>query len=250
MLCGWPWRLASTSLGPSWFDSSVRERPRITKNNMNSSFLRERGSASISSSISTFLAIRRIYLSISTPFRMSYGNGRPAILKEDDNVRYSHELLAHPLSIEDDARLASTVELMILRERGHHAWQNVTIPGDRNFSEEQHAVLQNTIDDFRYALMRLVVDIVHLMHNAGSGMRHGTISLLNAMTGKRSIEHRSRFNSYSQKCFISPWPYALSLGRPMWNACLWFKSVLRQRLFRQLDKVSTAACDQIATARA
>lgn len=81
---------------------------------------------------------------------MSYGNGRPAILKEDDNVRYSHELLAHPLSIEDDARLASTVELMILRERGHQAWQNVTIPGDRNFSDEQHAVLQNTIDDFRY----------------------------------------------------------------------------------------------------
>ena len=71
-------------------------------------------------------------------------------MKEDDNVRYSHELLSHPLSIEDDARLASTVELMILRERGHLAWQTVTIPGDRNFSEEQHNVLQNTIDDFRY----------------------------------------------------------------------------------------------------
>jgi len=93
---------------------------------------------------------------------MSYGNGRPAILKEDDNVRYSHELLAHPLSIEDDARLASTVELMILRERGHQAWQTVTIPGDRNFSEEQHTVLQNTIDDFRYTPLHLMTDIVKL----------------------------------------------------------------------------------------
>jgi hypothetical protein len=203
MLCGWHWRLASTSLGPSWFDSSVRGRPRITKNSMTSSFPRERGSASTSSSTSMSPDIRRSHLPITPLFRMSYGNGRPAILKEDDNVRYSHELLAHPLSIEDDARLASTVELMILRERGHQAWQTMTIPGDRNFSEEQHTVLQNTIDDFRYAHLHLVIDIVNLIRNAGSGMQRGTTSSLSAMMGKRSIGRRSRSNNYLRKCSIS-----------------------------------------------
>ena len=220
MLYGWPWRLASTSLGLSWFDSFVRERPQITKNNTISSFPREHGSASTSSSISMSLEIQRVYLPLTTLFRMSYGNGRPAILKEDDNVRYSHELLAHPLSIEDDARLASTVELMILRERGHQAWQSVTHPGDPNFTEEQHSVLQNTIDDFRYTYLHFIRDVINLMHNSGSGMRRGTISLLSAMMAKRSIGRRSRSNSCSRKCFISQGPCARSLARPMWNACL------------------------------
>lgn len=220
MLCGWPWRLVSTSLGQGWFDSFVRGRRQITKNNTISSFLRERGSASTSSSISMLLGIKQIHLLITGLLRMSYGNGRPAILKEDDNVRYSHELLAHPLSIEDDARLASTVELMILRERGHQAWQNVTNPGHSNFSEEHHAVLQNTIDDFRYTYLPLIVDVVNLTLNAGSGMGRGTISLLSAMMGKRSTGRRSRSNSCSRKCSISRWPCAQSLARATWNACL------------------------------
>lgn len=50
-------------------------------------------------------------------FRMSYGSGRPAILKDDESIWKCRLLLRHPLSIEDDMRLVSTVELMAIRER-------------------------------------------------------------------------------------------------------------------------------------
>jgi hypothetical protein len=51
---------------------------------------------------------------------MSFGNGRPAVLKEDDSVADARLLLTHPLSIADDMRLVSMVELMTLRERIHN----------------------------------------------------------------------------------------------------------------------------------
>jgi len=48
---------------------------------------------------------------------MSYGSGRPAILKDDESIWQCRLLLRHPLAIEDDMRLVSTVELMAIRER-------------------------------------------------------------------------------------------------------------------------------------
>jgi len=48
---------------------------------------------------------------------MSYGSGRPAILKDDESIWQCRLLLQHPLAIEDDMRLVSTVELMAIRER-------------------------------------------------------------------------------------------------------------------------------------
>jgi hypothetical protein len=54
-------------------------------------------------------------------FRLSYGTGRPAILKDDDSIRDCRLFLQHPLAIEDDMRLVSTVELMAIRERVHNA---------------------------------------------------------------------------------------------------------------------------------
>ncbi|KAF9020303.1 hypothetical protein BDZ89DRAFT_1138725 [Hymenopellis radicata] len=53
--------------------------------------------------------------------QLSYGTGRPAILKDDDSIRNCRLLLQHPLAIEDDMRLVSTVEMMALRERLHNA---------------------------------------------------------------------------------------------------------------------------------
>lgn len=53
--------------------------------------------------------------------QLSYGTGRPAILKDDESIRHCRLFLQHPLSIEDDMRLVSTVELMALRERVHNA---------------------------------------------------------------------------------------------------------------------------------
>ncbi|KAF5384822.1 hypothetical protein D9615_001376 [Tricholomella constricta] len=49
--------------------------------------------------------------------QLSYGTGRPAVLKDDESIQECRLLLQHPLAIEDDMRLVSTVELMAIRER-------------------------------------------------------------------------------------------------------------------------------------
>ncbi|KAI0307678.1 hypothetical protein B0F90DRAFT_1676149 [Multifurca ochricompacta] len=49
--------------------------------------------------------------------QMSYGTGRPAILKDDESIWQCRLMLRHPLAIEDDMRLVSMVELMAIRER-------------------------------------------------------------------------------------------------------------------------------------
>lgn len=51
---------------------------------------------------------------------MSYGTGRPSILKDDESIWQCRLFLQHPLAIEDDMRLVSTVELMAIRERVHN----------------------------------------------------------------------------------------------------------------------------------
>jgi hypothetical protein len=62
-----------------------------------------------------------------SPSRMSYGTGRPAVMKDDESIRECHRLVQHPLAIEDDTRLVSTVELMAIREK----IQNVLAPYDK-----------------------------------------------------------------------------------------------------------------------
>ena len=52
--------------------------------------------------------------------RLSYGTGRPAVLKDDDSIHDCRFLLNHPLAIEDDMRLVSTVELIAVREEVHN----------------------------------------------------------------------------------------------------------------------------------
>ncbi|PPQ67094.1 hypothetical protein CVT25_005695 [Psilocybe cyanescens] len=53
--------------------------------------------------------------------QLSYGTGRPAVLKDDESIKDCRYLLNHPLAIEDDMRLVSTVELIAIRERVHNA---------------------------------------------------------------------------------------------------------------------------------
>ena len=76
---------------------------------------------------------------------MSFGTGRPAILKEDESVLGGSALLSHPLSIEDDARLVSTVELMVFRERA----QDAMVPLDHSFTNERFAKLSEATENFR-----------------------------------------------------------------------------------------------------
>ncbi|KAH7885934.1 hypothetical protein F5I97DRAFT_1927803 [Phlebopus sp. FC_14] len=77
--------------------------------------------------------------------QLSYGTGRPAILKDDESIWQCRLLLQHPLAIEDDMRLVSTVELMAIRERVH----NKLSPFDRPVDEVTFSVLQQADSEFQ-----------------------------------------------------------------------------------------------------
>ncbi|KAG6887862.1 hypothetical protein C0995_012113 [Termitomyces sp. Mi166 len=75
---------------------------------------------------------------------LSYGTGRPAVLKEDETIQECRMLLQHPLAIEDDMRLVSTVELMAIRERVHNAVSPIEGP----VKEEHFARLREADVEF------------------------------------------------------------------------------------------------------
>ncbi|OAX44416.1 hypothetical protein K503DRAFT_765034 [Rhizopogon vinicolor AM-OR11-026] len=77
--------------------------------------------------------------------QLSYGTGRPAILKDDESIWQCRLLLQHPLAIEDDMRLVSTVELMAIRERV----TNNLSPFERPVDEVTFAVIQQADSEFR-----------------------------------------------------------------------------------------------------
>ena len=79
-----------------------------------------------------------------SPIRMSYGTGRPSILKDDESIYGCRLLLQHPLAIEDDMRLVSTVELMALRERVNNNLQ----PIDRPVDDHTFTVLREADTEF------------------------------------------------------------------------------------------------------
>lgn len=76
---------------------------------------------------------------------MSYGTGRPAILKDDESIWSCRLLLQHPLAIEDDMRLVSTVELMAIRERVN----NKLSPFDQPVEDETFHILRDADAEFR-----------------------------------------------------------------------------------------------------
>nr|BCB28855.1 Zn(2)-C6 fungal-type domain-containing protein [Mycoleptodonoides aitchisonii] len=78
--------------------------------------------------------------------QMSYGTGRPAILKDDESIWQCRLLLQHPLAIEDDMRLVSTVELMAIRERVHN---NLSPLFDRAVDDITFNVLREADMEFR-----------------------------------------------------------------------------------------------------
>lgn len=76
--------------------------------------------------------------------QMSYGTGRPAILKDDESIYASRVLLKHPLAIQDDMRLCSTVELMAIRERIHNK-----LSPDHPIDENTFTILREADAEFR-----------------------------------------------------------------------------------------------------
>ena len=77
--------------------------------------------------------------------RLSYGTGRPAILTDDESISHCRLLLQHPLAIEDDMRLVSTVELMAIRERVN----NKLSPFDRPVEDQTFHILRDADMEFR-----------------------------------------------------------------------------------------------------
>ncbi|GLB35988.1 putative fungal specific transcription factor [Lyophyllum shimeji] len=76
--------------------------------------------------------------------QLSYGTGRPAVLKDDESIQECRLLLSHPLAIEDDMRLVSTVELMAIRERVHNDMSPIEGP----VREEHFARLREADGEF------------------------------------------------------------------------------------------------------
>ncbi|KAF8973572.1 hypothetical protein BDZ97DRAFT_1690763 [Flammula alnicola] len=70
--------------------------------------------------------------------QLSYGTGRPAVLKDDESIRDCRYLLNHPGAIEDDMRLVSTVELIAIRERVHNVLSPLEGPVRPEHFEELH----------------------------------------------------------------------------------------------------------------
>jgi hypothetical protein len=104
---------------------------------------REPGSASIFSSISKENTALLPNTGLNLEFRLSYGTGRPAILKDDESIAHCRLILRHPLAIEDDMRLVSTVELMALRERLNSHMSSVHEPvRDQDFEELRRAAAE------------------------------------------------------------------------------------------------------------
>lgn len=75
---------------------------------------------------------------------MSYGTGRPAILKDDESIWNSRLLLQHPLAIQDDMRLCSTLELMAIRERIHNR-----LSPDQPINDQTFEILRQANAGFR-----------------------------------------------------------------------------------------------------
>ncbi len=75
---------------------------------------------------------------------MSYGTGRPAILKDDESIYASRVLLKHALAIQDDMRLCYTVELMAIRERIHNK-----LSPDHPLDENTFTILKEADSEFR-----------------------------------------------------------------------------------------------------
>lgn len=90
-----------------------------------SSLLQEYGSVYTSSNTSKWIVTYAKPLS-EQDRRLSYGTGRPAVLKDDESIHDCRDLLRHPYAIDDDMRLVSTVELIQIRERIHNALSPLT----------------------------------------------------------------------------------------------------------------------------
>lgn len=97
---------------------------------------------------------------------MSYGTGRPAILREDACIAQCRRFLDHPLTTVNDARMVSTVEMLALRAPLHIV---LTTSPEQPVNQETVIRLHQANADFDRWLAhweRVMVDRYHLPPDA------------------------------------------------------------------------------------
>ncbi|KAF9479712.1 hypothetical protein BDN70DRAFT_878465 [Pholiota conissans] len=140
--------------------------------------------------------------------QLSYGTGRPAVLKDDESIRGCHHFLAHPLANDDDRRLVSTVELIAIRERVHNSLSPLEGPVRPEHFQELHradidfknwyakwdAIFSEKYEDAAFYRQSLQIQHLHaeLFHNA-TALRDiiGPEDVENMPTAQRELAHRS-----------------------------------------------------------
>jgi hypothetical protein len=158
-----------TKLGPNFSSACPNGGMATLLPKRTVSLLSHRGRGSVSTCLNTsiypaFSATRSARaLTRDLYNRMSYGTGRPAVLKDDESIWNCRMLLQHPLAIEDDMRLVSTVELMAIRER----ITNKLGPYDQPVDDHTFEVLREADRDFQTWYNTWDVVFSHKYEDAG-----------------------------------------------------------------------------------
>lgn len=128
---------------------------------------------------------------------MSYGTGRPAILKDDDSIADARRIIDHPLRVADDIRLCSTLELMAIRERIHNK-----LSLDPAINEETFAILKKADQEFEDWLKEWD-DTFNSFNYDGAGMALvQLLALTRLIFSKPSIVKAYRFRCIWPDCSI------------------------------------------------
>ncbi len=134
---------------------------------------------------------------------MSYGTGRPAILKDDESIWQCRLLLRHPLAIEDDMRLVSMVELMSIRER---ITNHLSPFGHVSVDERTFDVLRNAYAEFKHWYEIWDQAFSQKYEDAGTFFDRRQRAF-NSPPSQISTAKASRFSSCTQNCITAPLHY-------------------------------------------
>jgi hypothetical protein len=134
---------------------------------------------------------------------MSYGTGRPAILKDDESIWQCRFLLQHPLAVEDDMRLVSMVELMAIRERiTNHLSPFAYGPVD----ERTFEILRSASAEFKHWYQTWDESFSQKYEDAGTSFDQSQ-RVLTHLPSQVSTAKASRYSSCMQNCIIAPLLY-------------------------------------------
>jgi hypothetical protein len=135
---------------------------------------------------------------------MSYGTGRPAILKDDESIWQCRFLLRHPLAVEDDMRLVSMVELMAIRER---ITNHLSPYRERARGRAHVRYIEKCLCRVQTLVSDLGPDFLPEVRGCGYVPSTSVSVFLTHRPSQVSTAKASRFSSCTQNCIIAPLRY-------------------------------------------